>query len=168
MLKRFHRARACQRRADEAQSYGFEFPRRELGCGIPGPEAVTVSRYDGEASDFRVPHQIVNLLPLGISCAVIVATAYPVSVRGPWILGHSGGEILQIHAVVESSERIAPDFPSRRRFAQMVLEPGLLVGAEDGPRRRLLARIRNAHIAEVEFGGRPPAVEGASRVERDH
>ena len=53
-------------------------------------------------------------------------------------------------------------------LAQLVLEPCLLLDAENGPRRRVLARIRNAHIAEVEFGGRLPAIEGAARVERDH
>src|SRR4030095_3942180 len=70
--------------------------------------------------------------------------------------------------MVERAERIAPDFPRRRRFAQLILEPGLLLNAEDGSRRPLLARIWNAHIAELEFGGRSPPIEGASCVERDH
>src|ERR1043165_4661269 len=168
MLIGFHRAWACQRPADEAQSHGFEFPWRQIGCGISSPETVPVSRNDREAGDLRFAHVVVNFLSLGVGRSVVVTAELRISICGPRLLDHSGWEVLRVRAPVERAERIAPDFPRRSRFAQLVLEPGLLVGAEDGARWRLLSRIRNAHIAEVELGGRPPAVEGASRVERDH
>src|SRR5689334_20142854 len=168
MLKSFHRARACQRRADEAQSHGFEFTRRKIGCGISSPKAVSVSRNDCETSDLGFAHEVVDFPALGVSGSVVVTAELSKGVCGPRLFEHSSGEILRVRAPVERAERIAPDFPGRRRFAQLVLEPGLLVDAEDGPRWRLLARIRNAHIAEVEFVWRLRAVEGASRIERDH
>src|SRR3712207_7574563 len=80
MLKGFHRARACQRSADEAQSHGFEFPRREFGRGIPGPEAVTVSGYDGEAGDLRFAHEVVDFLALGVGRPVVVTAELRVGV----------------------------------------------------------------------------------------
>src|SRR6185503_6982599 len=147
MLKGFHRARACQRRADEAQSHGFKFPRRKLGGGIPSPKTVTVPRNDREAGDLRFAHEVVDLLALRVGRSVVVSAEDGVGIRGPRILDHSGGEVLRVRAVVESAERIAPDFPRRLRFAQLVLEPGFLLNPEDSPRRRLLTRIWNAQIA---------------------
>src|SRR5262249_12902566 len=130
MLSGFHRTRAYQRRADEAQSHGFEFPRREIGGSISGPEAVPVPPNDGEAGDLRIAHEVVDLLPVGVGRSVVVTAELRIGVRGPRLLDHSGGEVLRVRAPVERAERIAPDLPRRRRFAQLVLEPGLLVGAE--------------------------------------
>src|ERR1043165_9158338 len=104
MLKRFHRTRACQRRADKAQSHGVEFPRRELGCGISRPKTVTVPGYDREAGDLRFAHKVVDFLALGLGRSVVVTARLRIGVRRPRVPGHSGGKVLQIRAVVESSE----------------------------------------------------------------
>src|SRR5215211_6379156 len=111
MLIGFHRARACERRADEAQSHGFEFPRREIGCGISCPKTVTVSRYDGEAGDLRFAHEVVDLLALGVGRSVVVTAELRIGVRGPRLRDHPGGKVLRVRAVVESAVRIAPDLP---------------------------------------------------------
>src|SRR6185503_1901824 len=147
MLKGFYRARACQRRADEAQSHWFEFPRRKIGCGISSPKAVPVPRNDREAGDLRFAHEVVDFLALSVGRSVVVTAELRIGVCGPRVLDHSGGEVLRVRAMVERAKRIAPDFPRRRRFAQLVLEPGFLLNPEDSPRRRLLTRIWNAQIA---------------------
>src|SRR5437764_6408981 len=64
VLKGFHGPRARQRAADEAQAYGFEFFRRQICRRISRPEAVTVTRDDRKASDFRVADQAVDLAAL--------------------------------------------------------------------------------------------------------
>ena len=100
MLKGFHRARACQRRADEAQSHGFEFARREFGGSISCPEAVPVSRYDGKAGDLRIAHEVVDLLTLGVGRSVGIAAEVRVGVRGTRLLDHSGGGVLRVRGMV--------------------------------------------------------------------
>src|ERR1700752_3563341 len=115
MLYGFHRARAYQRRADEAQSDWFEFPRWEIGCGITGPESVAISRDDRKARDLRIAHEVVDLLALGVGSSEVVAIGHPVSVRRPRVLDRPGGEVLHVHAVVQGPERIPPNLPGRRR-----------------------------------------------------
>src|ERR1044072_455048 len=114
MLKSFHRAWACQRPADEAQSHGFEFPWRQFGCGISGPENVPVPRHDRAAGYFCFTHYVVDFLALGVGRSVVVTAELRIRICGPRLLDHSGREVLRVRAPVERAERIAPDFPRRR------------------------------------------------------
>src|SRR5689334_7836041 len=129
MLIGFHRARACQRRADEAQSHGLECPRRKTGGSISGPETVTVSRYDGEPGDLRIAHQIIDLLPLDICRAEVGAADLGIGVRWPRLPGHVRGQVLRIGPPVQAPERIAPDLPGCGRSPELLLEPCLLIRA---------------------------------------
>src|ERR1044072_9040877 len=104
MLKGFHRARACERRADEAQSHGFEFPRRKFGCGISSPEAVPVPRHDPEAGDFCFAPYVVDFLALGVGRSEVVTAELRIRICGPRLLDHSGREVLRVRAPVERAE----------------------------------------------------------------
>ena len=129
---------------------------------------MTVARHDRESCDLRIAHNVIDLLPLGIGSAVIVGPADPVSVGGPGILHHSGGKVLHIHPIVESSERISPDLPRRLRLAQRILEPRLLLDAEDGPQLLIFSRVWNANIAELKFGGRLVDIGPEFPIPRHH
>src|SRR6185369_440604 len=116
MLICFHRARACQRPADEAQSNRFELPRRKIGCGISSPETVPVARDDREAGNLCFAHEFGNVLAPGVGRSVVVTAELRISISGPRLLDPSGGEVLRVRAPLERAARIAPDFPRRLRF----------------------------------------------------
>ena len=164
MLEGFHRPGARQRAADEAQAHGLELPRRKLRRRISRPEAVAVARDDRKAGDFRVADKVVDLATLHPGAAIIVRAGID-ETRRPRLGEQASGEVLRVDALVERPLRIAPDLPRRGRALQLILEPRLLLGAEDGLRRRILLRVRDARLPEREFGGRIAAIEGAAPVE---
>ncbi len=57
------------------------------------------------------------------------------------MLDHFGRNVLRIDAVIDRAIGIGPDLPRRRRLPQPILEPRLLLGAEDRLRRLVLAEV---------------------------
>src|SRR6185369_8506098 len=131
---------------------------------ISRPEAVAVARDDRKAGDFRVADKVVDLAALHPGAAIIVGAGIDEAGR-PWLGQQASGEILRVDALVDRSLGIAPDLPRRGRALQLILKPRLLLCAEDGLRRHILLRVRDARLPEREFGGRIAAIEGAAPVE---
>src|SRR5206468_3144260 len=164
VLEGLHRASARQRGADEAEAHWLKLPGWELGRRISRPEAVAVARDDRKAGDFRVADKVVDLATLHPGAAIIVGTGID-ETRRPRLGEQASGEVLRVDALVERALGIAPDLPRRGRALQLILEPRLLLCAEDRLRRRILLRVRDARLPEREFGGRIAAIEGAAPVE---
>src|SRR5262245_13083298 len=162
VLVGFHGTQADERSADEAQTHRFEWLRRERLRCIAGPEAVPVARHDREARDLRVADEIVNLAALDVSAAVIASADDRITARPR--LRKARRQILRVDSPVERAQRIAPDLPGRRRLAELLLQPLLLISAEDGLRRRLSLWIRNTNLAELDLGRWLATVERTSAV----
>src|SRR3954469_2554252 len=133
-----HRARARERGTDEAQPHRLEPAGGELGGCVAGPEAVTVARHDRKPGDLCIADELVDFAALGPRAAMIAAAEIRERTGWPRRLRQAGDQILRVGARLERAERVSPDLPRRRRALQLVLEPGLLLGSEQGLRRRVL------------------------------
>src|SRR5215831_1427668 len=160
-----HRARARERGADEAQTHRLELAGWKLSRCVAGPEAVKVARDDRKPGDLRVANEIVDLAALGPGTAVIAAAQSRERTGRPRLLRQARGQILRVGARLERALRVPPDLPRRRRALQLVLEPGLLLGSKNGLRRRVLLRVCDVPVFELELRGRMAPVVSASPVE---
>src|ERR1043165_5259866 len=115
------------------------------------PEAAAVARDDGEARDLRVANEAVDFSALCVSGAVVTSTQSCVGVLGPRLLGETRGQVLRVGAPVQRGQRVAPDFPRRRRSLEPVLEPCLLLRPENRLGRRAPLRIGDMRIVEPDF-----------------
>src|SRR6185312_7341052 len=154
--------------ANEAQADRIELAGRKLRSRVSRPEAVAVARYDGEARDLRVAHQMVDLGALRVRCAEVTPAEGSVRVRGPGLLGETAGQVLRVGALIERSERVAPDFPRRRGALELGLEPRLLLRPEDRLRRRAPLRVFDMRSVEPDVRRRIAAVETTAAVESLH
>src|SRR3954470_25020439 len=121
MLQGFHGSGAQKRGANKAKADRLELAWRQLRSRVTGPEAVAVSRDDGEAGDLRIPDEVVDLGALAIGHSVIGWAHGCISVLRPGFLGQSRGQVLRIASPIERAFRIAPDLPGGGRLAQLIL-----------------------------------------------
>src|SRR5690606_9656000 len=115
--------------------------RRQRLRGVAGPEAVEVAGQDGEAGDAGLAHGVEDLAALVVAAAPVAVALHGVAV-GPFrpVGRHEAfGQVLRVDALVVRAQRGAPDLPGRGGVAQAIEEPGLLLRAEHGLRRAVLA-----------------------------
>src|SRR5205085_11723806 len=98
-----------------------------------------VAGQSDEAGDPAVAHGIVNLGALAVRGAVVAAaTEAGVTLAGP-ACADSGRQVLRIRTPVERALRIPPHLPRRAGRGEPLEEPGLLLCAENGLRRLVVA-----------------------------
>src|SRR5262249_12667184 len=165
MLPRLDQAGPRDRSRDERDTDGLERARGKRLRRDAGPEAVAIAGDGDEAGETLVADEIVDLGALDVRGAVVSAPdagAHGARPRPP----RSAPEGLRVGAKVERALRVAPDLPRRTRRREALLEPLLLLGAEDRLRRCIAPRVRD--ILAVEADRLRPLGVRAARVEDPH
>ena len=122
--------------------------RAEALGGIAGPEAVTVARDDREAGDLRVADQIVDLAALAYARRNRRRRDMRIAGPGHGAFVRPAGRFCGSARQSSVPSELPQIFHVARRALSWSLNQAFCVGAEDGLRRRVLARIRDARVVE--------------------
>src|SRR5579863_9339581 len=135
------------------------------GRGEPARiKRMTIARKTHEAGYRLVADVVEDLRALEAVAAPIVMRKDAVTgtrPRGAAVLR----QIVQIGAYIGRAHRVAPQFPSRTRTAELLQEPGLLSLTEHRLRRFLAAKITQLTAAQGNLQRRLPLAEGRTGIE---